>query len=199
VAESFALAAIILAAGRSTRMQDRNKLLLPWGEKRVLQVVVETLLSVPFAQVLVVTGHQREEVQGLLAGYPVRMVDNPRYAEGLSTSLRRGVEEAGAQAEGYLFALGDMPRVALETVLRLCQSFALRGPGAIAVPTFEGRRGNPVVIGREYREELLQLEGDQGARPLVQKHAQRVVEVPVDDPGIHVDVDTPQAYSAALP
>lgn len=198
MAESFALAAIVLAAGRSTRMQTRNKLLLPWKGKRILQVVVETLLSVPFAQLLVVVGHQREEVQALLAGYPVQIVYNPRYAEGLSTSLRRGVEEAGAQVEGYLFALGDMPQVAPQTLLHLCRSFSLHGPNAIAVPTFQGRRGNPVVFGNQYRAELLQLDGDQGARPLVQKHAPSVVEVPVDDPGILVDVDTPQAYGASL-
>lgn len=198
MAEPFALAAIVLAAGRSTRMQDSNKLLLPWGGKRILQVVAETLLKVPLAQVLVVVGHQREQVQALLAGYPVQTVYNPRYAEGLSTSVRRGVEEAGAQLDGYLFALGDMPQVAPETLWQLCRSFSLHGQNGIAVPTFQGQRGNPVVIGKEYRAELLQLEGDRGARSLVQKHAQRVIEVPVDDPGIFVDVDTPQTYGASL-
>ena len=90
-----ALTAIVLAAGRSTRMQTHNKLLLPWGEKRMLQVVVDTLSTFPFEKVVVVVGHQRHEIEQLLRGYALSMVHNEQYAEGMSTSIRKGVEAVG--------------------------------------------------------------------------------------------------------
>jgi len=189
------LTAIVLAAGRSTRMQERNKLLLPWGEKRIVQAVVETLLEVPLAEVVVVTGHQCAEVEEVLRGYALRLVHNPYYAEGLSTSIRAGVEVAASG--GYLFALGDMPRLKGETVIQLCDVFS-EHEDVIVVPTVSGQRGNPVVFSNCYREELLHLEGDRGAKSLFQKHASRVVEVEVEDQGIFVDVDTPEAYQKAV-
>lgn len=190
------LTAIVLAAGRSTRMQERNKLLLPWGEKRIVQAVVETLLEVPLAEVVVVTGHQCAEVEEVLQDYPLRLVHNADYAEGLSTSIRAGVEVAAASS-GYLFALGDMPRLKGETVVQLCDVFS-EHEDAIVVPAVSGQRGNPVVFASCYREELLHLEGDRGAKPLLQKYADRVVQVEVEDQGIFVDVDTPEAYQKAV-
>ena len=192
--ERTALTAIVLAAGCSTRMQTHNKLLLPWGEKRMLQVVVDTLLTVPFEKVVVVVGHQNQEVEELLQGYALSMVHNEQYAEGMSTSIRKGVEAVEDPGSGYLLALGDMPWIKKNTVGRLCMTFPRRDTRAITVPTVGGSRGHPVIFGKFYRRELLQLEGDRGAAPLLQKHAGMVVEVPVDDSGILKDVDTPGAY-----
>ena len=189
-----ALTAIVLAAGRSTRMQTHNKLLLPWGEKRMLQVVVDTLSTFPFEKVVVVVGHQRHEIEQLLRGYALSMVHNEQYAEGMSTSIRKGVEAVEDPGSGYLLALGDMPWIKQDTVERLCMTFPRRDPRAITVPTVGGRRGHPVIFGKFYRGELLQLEGDRGAASLLQKHASMVVEVPVDDSGILKDVDTPGTY-----
>ncbi len=193
-----ALGAIVLAAGRSTRMQEHNKLLLPWGEKRIVQVVVEKLLRVSFEEVVVVVGHERAQVEGVLGGYPVRLVYNPGYAEGLSTSIRQGVEAVRANVDGYLFALGDMPWGRSETIQELCRAFFRGEEGSIVVPKVSGDRGNPVVFSSSYRRELLQLKGDQGARPLVRQHAEKVIEVAVEDPGILLDVDTPEAYRAGV-
>ena len=189
-----ALTAIVLAAGCSTRMQTRNKLLLPWGQKRMLQVVVDTLLIFPFEKVVVVVGHQRREVEKLLQGCALSLVHNEQYAEGMSTSIRKGVEAVEDPGSGYLLALGDMPWIKQDTVERLCMTFPRRDPRAITVPTVGGSRGHPVIFGKFYRGELLQLEGDRGAASLLQKHAGMVVEVPVDDSGILKDVDTPGTY-----
>ena len=192
------LCAVVLAAGRSTRMQEKNKLLLPWGDRLIVQAVVEVLLSVSLVEVVVVVGHQREEVGWALADYPVRLVDNPGYVQGLSTSIACGVEAARGDAGGYLFALGDMPQVRLQTLRLLCRAFLAGPTGAIALPTLQGRRGNPVVFAGAYRAELLRLEGDRGAKPLVQKYADKVIEVRVEDAGILVDVDTPEVYRSVV-
>ena len=188
------LSGIVLAAGSSFRMEGANKLLLPWKERCVLQIVVERVCEVGLGEVVVVTGHQRAEVEEKLSRYPVRLVHNPDFAEGMAASIRVGVEAASGE-KGYLFALGDMPRIASTTLLKVAE--ALESREAIAVPVSNGRRGHPVAIGSTYRNALLALTGDRGARPVLAKNAANVVEVPVEDEGIFVDVDTQESYRAA--
>ncbi len=187
------LSGIVLAAGRSSRMEGTNKLLLPWQEQCVLQVVVERICAVGLGEVVVVTGHQRVEVEEALSRYPVRLVHNPDFAEGMAASIRVGVEAAVGE-EGYLFALGDMPQVAGKTMLKVVE--ALKSREAIAVPVRDGRRGHPVAIGSAHRDALLALTGDRGARPVLAKNAAHIVDVPVEDEGIFVDVDTRESYRA---
>ncbi len=188
------LSGIVLAAGSSSRMEGANKLLLPWQKQCVLQVVVERICGVGLGEVIVVTGHQQAEVEEALSDYPVRLVHNPDFAEGMATSIRAGVKAAVGE-QGYLFALGDMPQIAGKTILKVAE--ALKSRAAIAVPVRDGRRGHPVAIGSAYRDALLALTGDRGARPVLAKNAANVVEVPVEDEGIFVDVDTQESYRAA--
>ena len=189
------LSGIVLAAGSSSRMAGANKLLLPWKEQCVLQVVVEQICEVGLGEVVVVTGHQRAEIKEKLSRYPVRLVHNPDFAEGMAVSIRVGVEAAVGE-KGYLFALGDMPQIAGTTMLKVAE--ALKSREIIAVPVCAGRRGHPVAIGSAHRDALLALTGDRGARPVLAKNAANVVEIPVEDEGIFVDVDTREAYSTAL-
>ena len=125
----------------------------------------------------------------------MRLVHNPKFAEGMAASIRVGVEAAVGE-QGYLFALGDMPQIAGATMLKVAET--LKSSETIVVPVSNGRRGHPVAIGSAYRDALLALTGDRGARPVLAKNAANVVEVPVEDEGIFVDVDTQEAYSAAL-
>ena len=175
-------------------MEGANKLLLPWQKQCVLQVVVERICEVGLGEVIVVTGHQRAEVEEKLSHYPVRLVHNPNFAEGMAASIRVGVEAAVGE-QGYLFALGDMPQITGKTMLKVAET--LKSSEAIAVPVRNGRRGHPVAIGSAYRDALLALTGDRGARPVLARNAANVVEVPVEDEGIFVDVDTPESYRAA--
>ena len=185
------LSGIVLAAGSSSRMEGANKLLLPWEGGCVLQVVVEQICEVGLGEVVVVTGHQRAEVEEALSRYPVRLVHNPDFAEGMAASIRVGVEAAVSE-QGYLFALGDMPQIAGNTMLKVAE--ALKSSETIAVPVCAGRRGHPVAIGSAHRDALLALTGDRGARSVLAKNAANVVEVPVEDEGIFVDVDTQESY-----
>ena len=187
------ISGIVLAAGHSSRMGE-NKLLMPWGEQCVVRSVVHKVCGLGLAEVVVVTGHQGAQVQEHLDGYPVRTVHNPDFAKGMASSIRAGVERVGGK--GYLLVLGDMPKVGEETMGIVAG--ALDRDAAIVVPVMDGRRGHPVAFGSAYREELLHLEGDRGARSIVGKYRDRVIEVEVDDPGVFVDVDTPEAYRAAL-
>ena len=195
------IAAVLLAAGRSSRYGGAGdtKLLLPWGPEGIPMVaaVAATLKAAGLGRIVAVLGHRADAVGAALAGRGVETVMNPDHAEGMSTSLAVGVRAAPAEAGGYLIALGDMPAVTAGTVSLLCRAFEAAEPPAIAAPMYAGRRGHPVLFGRAYRKELLDLSGDLGARSLFARHAGRVVEVAVDDEGVLTDVDTERQYRAA--
>jgi molybdenum cofactor cytidylyltransferase len=140
-----------------------------------------------------VTGHQRERIEKALAGLPVRFVHNPDFADGLGTSLKAGIAAVPAESDGVVVCLGDMPQVDAALIDRLIAAFNPE-QGALAVmPTFNGRRGNPVLWSRRFFPELMAIEGDVGARHLITQYGEAVVEVPLTGTAAHVDVDTPEA------
>jgi len=190
MADKASIAAIVLAAGRSTRMDGTNKLLLPHGDRTIVATAVYHLLEAGYKTIIVVTGHQEEKVRAGLQGVPVTFCSNPDHASGLSTSIRCGVRAAPATAKWFLFCLGDMPQVQASTLVRLREVALALTPQAILIPTTVGKRGNPVMFSSSFRKELLRLSGDRGALPLIKKHTKKVVEVPVNDSGIFFDVDT---------
>ena len=188
------VAAIILAAGRSTRM-GANKLLADVGGAPMVRVVAQAVLASAARPVLVVTGHQADEVRAALAGLEVKCVANPDFAQGLATSLKAGLRAVPSDADGVLVVLGDMPRVTSEHLDRLSAAFAASGGSAVVVPTHEGRRGNPVLWPRALYAQMLTLDGDAGARRLLATHADRVREVDLATDAIFLDVDTPEALA----
>jgi molybdenum cofactor cytidylyltransferase len=189
------VAAVVLAAGRSTRMGASNKLLAEIAGKPLVRIAVEQALASRARPVIVVTGHQREETEAALAGLDVTLVHNPAFAEGLSASLKAGVAAAPATADGVAVCLGDMPQVDAALIDRLIAAFD-PGAGALAVvPTEAGKRGNPVVLARRFFPDLMALTGDIGARALIASHPEAVVEVPVNDAAAFFDVDTPEALT----
>jgi molybdenum cofactor cytidylyltransferase len=194
MAESLRIAAIVLAAGRSTRMGEANKLLADIGGTPMVRRVVEAALASRARSVLVVVGHQSEEVRGALAGLDVTFVANADYAAGLSTSLKAGIAAVPETAAGALVLLGDMPGIRADHIDRLIAAFKAAGtPEAIVVPVHGGRRGNPVLWPRARFAEIMQLEGDAGARRLLAEHPGAVREVDLGTEAIFVDVDTPEA------
>ena len=189
------IAAVILAAGRSTRMGGSNKLLAEVGGRPLVRIAAEEALASRARPVIVVTGHQREQVEAALAGLNVERVHNPDFADGLSTSVRRGLGAVPAEADGAVVCLGDMPQVRAPLIDRLIGAFDPERGALVVVPTIEGKRGNPVVWSRRFFPELMALEGDVGARNLIGCYGEAVAEVPVADKAALVDVDTPDALS----
>ena len=191
------VAAIILAAGRSTRMGGPNKLLAELGGKPLVRIVTEQALASNAQGVIVVTGHQADEVQNALRGLKVTFVHNPDFAGGLATSVKAGISAVPANADGAVVCLGDMPLISAHLIDRLIEAFAPDSGNLIAVPVSDGRRGNPVLWSRRFFNELMTLDGDIGARHLIAKHSEAVAEVAVDGHGAFLDIDTPQALEAA--
>ena len=191
------VAAIILAAGRSTRMGGPNKLLAELGGKTLVRIVTEQALASKASGVVVVTGHQAEQVEQALAGLNVKFVRNPDFAEGLASSVKAGIAAVPPDADGAVICLGDMPLISADLIDRLIETFAPDRGSLIAVPVSDGRRGNPVLWSRRFFNELMTLDGDIGARHLIAKHGEAVAEVPVEGHGAFLDIDTPQALEEA--
>jgi molybdenum cofactor cytidylyltransferase len=189
------VAAIVLAAGQSRRMGQDNKLLAPVDGRPMVAHVVDAMLASRGSPVIVVTGHEADRVRAALADRPVQWCHNPDYAEGLSTSLRAGLE-ALPEVEGVLVALGDMPRIKAAQIDRLIAAFHPTEGSAICVPTVRGKRGNPVLFATRFLPEMRQVSGDVGARHLIGAHADEVVEIEMDDDAPLLDIDTPAALAA---
>jgi molybdenum cofactor cytidylyltransferase len=189
--------AIVLAAGRSTRMGGPNKLLAELGGKKLVRIVTEQALASKASEVIVVTGHQAELVENSLQGLKVKFVRNPDFAGGLASSVKAGIAAVPAGADGAVVCLGDMPLIDAKLIDRLIETFAPDRGNLIAVPVSDGRRGNPVLWSRRFFRELMTLDGDVGARHLIAKHAEAVAEVLVEGSGAFLDIDTPQALEAA--
>jgi len=191
------VAAIVLAAGRSTRMGGPNKLLAELSGKKLVRIATEQALASKASEVIVVTGHQAELVEQALAGLKVKFVRNPDFAGGLASSVKSGIAAVSKDADGALICLGDMPLIDANLLDRLIEAFDPDRGNLIVVPVAEGRRGNPVLWSRRFFSELLTLDGDIGARHLIAKHAEAVAEVPVDGESAFLDIDTPQALETA--
>jgi molybdenum cofactor cytidylyltransferase len=187
------VAAVVLAAGRSTRMGGPNKLLADIARRPLVRIAAEEALASRAKPVIVVTGHQREQVEKALAGLPVRFVHNPDFADGLGTSVRAGIAAVPADADGAIVCLGDMPQVDAGLIDRLIAAFDPDQGALVVMPTFEGRRGNPVLWSRRFFPDLTAIEGDVGARHLIGRYSEAVVEVPLAGKAALVDVDTPEA------
>jgi molybdenum cofactor cytidylyltransferase len=191
------VAAIILAAGRSTRMGGPNKLLAELSGKPLVRIVAEQAIASKAKEVIVVTGHQAELVEEALKGLKVKFVRNPDFAQGLATSVKAGIAAVPEEADGAVVCLGDMPMISSQLIDHLVDAFAPDRGNLIAVPVSGGRRGNPVLWSRRFFNELMTLDGDIGARHLIAKHNEAVAEVPVEGDGAFLDIDTPQGLEAA--
>ena len=197
------VAAVILAAGRSSRFIEKNgggpsKLLASIGGEPMIARVVKAALASKARPVVVVVGHQQAEVRAALQGLDVALVENPHYAEGLSTSLRAGLDALPAQIDGAIVALGDMPSVPAFALDQLIAAFNPLEGRSIVVPTAAGKRGNPVLWGRAYFAEMTKVQGDVGARHLIGSYPEAVAEVAMKDDGVLLDIDEPAALADFL-
>ena len=191
------IAAIVLAAGLSRRMGAQNKMLVELAGKPLVRHIVEAAAASKARPVLVVTGHQAEQVRGALAATETVFVHNPSYAEGLSSSLKAGIAAVPPACDGALICLGDMPDVSPALLDKLIAAFAPDKGAEICVPTTGGQRGNPILIGHRFFAALQAIEGDVGARHLIADNEASVVEVPVQSAAVLTDIDTPEALAAA--
>lgn len=184
--------AIVLAAGASSRM-GRPKLTLTIDGKTLLAHTLAAVRTSSVSEVVVVLGADADRLLPSVPTEGVRIVVNSAYREGMSGSIRLGLRNAATSADAYLIVLGDEPFVSAKTMDRLIDTWRTGGPQAI-IPTFRGRRGHPILVDRRLAPRIETVTGDTGYRILFQTTG--VLEVPVEDPGILVDLDTPEDVEA---
>ena len=193
------IAAVVMAAGRSRRMAPHNKLLVTdKAGKPMIARVVDNVLSSNARPIMVVTGHQAEQIEHALGGRPVRYVHATDYAEGLSASLKAGIAAVPPDCAAAIVCLGDMPLVTGRMIDRLISMYNPDAGRLIVQPTFRGKQGNPMLWDRRFFPDILGITGDSGARFLVGKHADVVIEVEMADDAVLRDFDTTDSL-ASLP
>jgi molybdenum cofactor cytidylyltransferase len=188
------VSAILLGAGESKRM-SRDKLMLPWGEKTVLDHCLDVLLRSETREVVVVVRSRSEEFEERINAHPafmrkkIKVVVNPDSSGGMSSSIRKGLESIHSKSEGVLIALGDQPLLKTTTINAIIHAF-LHGKRKIAIPFYHNKRGNPVLFGRGYIRSLMRLRGDTGGRSVIETHAEEVVRVRTRSEAVIRDMDT---------
>ncbi|TFU03563.1 4-diphosphocytidyl-2C-methyl-D-erythritol kinase [Polymorphobacter arshaanensis] len=187
------IGAVLLAAGRSTRMGS-FKLLEDLNGRPLVAHAAQALIDAGLP-VFVVLGHEAAAVRAALAGLPVQFIVAADYARGMSHSLRAGLAAIPGDWRGVLVALGDMPRVSAATVAAI--TAAATSERSIVVPVHDGRRGNPVLFGRAWLARLSDSSGDRGGKALLDEFADLVTEVEVADDGVLFDIDDPATLAAA--
>ena len=196
--EPAKVAAIVLAAGESRRMGNINKLLVEVDGIAMVARAADAALESGADPVIVVIGHEREKVKAALAGRAVELLHNPDYAEGMSTSLRAGLAAFPADIGAAVICLGDMPHIDAALISRLIARFDPAQGHTICVPTYKGKRGNPVLWAAGYFGEMQHLAGDVGARHLIGIHSDAVLEIECGDAAVTFDVDTPEALESLM-
>jgi molybdenum cofactor cytidylyltransferase len=198
---SSSISAILLAAGLSVRM-GQSKQLLDWGGKPLLCHVAEVALASEVAEVLVVLGKeiearsQESEVLAeleLVFGEKLKRISNPDHTTGQASSLRAGLAAVAAESEAALVMLVDQPLITTALINTLLATYRAHDAWAL-IPRFQNQRGNPVILGRPLFAEVQQLQGDSGARIVLQRYPERIAWLDIDDAAVISDMDTPEAY-----
>lgn len=189
------IVAVILSAGESSRM-GRPKALLPIDGVRFVEKIVSTLKSTNVGNIIVVLGHNAEEIRRKISDLPVTILINHDYKQGQLSSLQvaiRHLESSGGPVDGILVHLVDHPYIEAKLVNLMIDRF-YETKKLIVVPRFQDRRGHPVIFARALFSELLAAGTDQGAKPVVHAHRDDTLEIDTDDKGVLIDIDTPEEY-----
>ena len=188
------IAAAVLAAGTSSRL-GTPKQLLDLGGKPVLALTIEAIRQSTLEPILVVLGHERQRIEQAVDLSHAIVIGNPDFASGQSSSVRAAVMAIPDDVDAVVFVLGDQPLVDPAVIDALADAHR-RHRASIAQPRYAEGRGNPVLIARELFDELLEVTGDTGARPLLERHRDQITLVDVSDRRRPDDIDTLADYEA---
>ena len=193
MSESLNIVGIILGAGRSRRMGLENKLVAEINGKPMIVHAIESVKNSRVNKTILVTGYQREIVERAVQGIEIEIIYNPNFTEGLSSSIKSIGHKLTKNVDAVILCLGDMPGITSTHINSLLKAFKNNPNRQIVIPTYKGRRGNPVLWGKKHFPLLFNLSGDQGAKVLFQNNENNITEVQIEDEAILTDLDTPDA------
>jgi molybdenum cofactor cytidylyltransferase len=190
------ICAVVLAAGESRRM-GTQKLLLDYGGKSVIRHIVDQITASIVENVYVVTGHDSDQVTKELSDSPASVVINDNYKLGMLSSLRCGISATPEKCQAVLVALGDQPAITSKLINEIVEAYRNTDKG-IVVPTYQGKRGHPVIVSMKYEDHILTRYDDVGLRGLLHEHSDDVFELTVSTPDVCSDMDIPADYKRQL-
>ncbi len=188
--------AVILASGMAKRF-GKNKLLMPLGGKRVVEHVIDHSKASKVENIFLVYGHHRQEFERIAEDKEIKLIYNEKYYLGQSYGVKKAIERLEEEAEGILFLLGDQPFITVHTINQLLEHFKAY-PQKMIVPTYDGKRGNPVIFSKNFFKEIKNIQGDKGPKEIIGKYYNQVVYVPILDSKENFDIDTKEDYKKAL-
>lgn len=190
------ISAILLAAGESRRMGGDFKPLMKWGTRTVISACIDNLKRSRVDEIIVVLGFRESEIRARLAGAGVQFAINREFSKGMLSSLKTGLPMVSPRCEGVLVALVDQPMVGPEVINPLVVSFG-DFDKRISIPTFEGKHGHPIILSREFEEEIMRLDDNDtdGLKTLINAHRHEIQEIPVESASILEDIDSPEDYA----
>ncbi|MEM9917380.1 MAG: nucleotidyltransferase family protein [Bacteroidota bacterium] len=193
------ISAILLAAGMSRRMGTQNKLLLPFQGKPLILHTVEQLLLAKPDELILVSGFESQRVEGILKNLPLKIVHNPSYENGMTSSIKVGVGAASEKSDGFLICLSDQPLLPTAVYQKLMASFRIQGTNqSILSPLYNGQRGNPTLFGSAYRQAILSHPKPNGCKDILKENRKHLLHIPFDRKVLYKDVDTPEDYQNLL-
>ena len=188
------ISATILAAGCSSRMEDKNKLLLPFQESLVINQVCNTILNSGLKPVIVVTGFEHKKIKKALPKSIDQIIHNPEWEDGMAGSIYAGMSILPDTVDGNMIVLGDMPLLTTHTLNRLIEQFCVHEGKQIIYPVYSGQQANPVIFPRKYFNEILSSSVDKGCKKVLIQYPDDAVEVLVDSDEVILDCDTKDDY-----
>ena len=195
IAREQKIIGLLLAAGSSKRMGNKNKLLSEINGTKMIVHVAEQIKKSKINQIIVVTGYEAAQIQSSLKHLITNFVHNPKHNSGLSTSVKIGLTSIPDDIDGVIIFLGDMPLIKSNHIDSIIEAFNPTEGRSICVPVCGRKRGNPVLWGKQYISEILSITGDVGAKHLLDEYSHQISEVNVDDDGVLFDVDTPEGLN----
>ncbi|MFP2997145.1 nucleotidyltransferase family protein [Spongiivirga sp. MCCC 1A20706] len=189
------ITAIVLTAGLSSRM-NRCKLSLPFKDHTIIQEVIMQLLGTSVSEIIIVTGHYREEIETLIpTDKPIQLVHNSNYEKGMTTSIQYGIQAAKHTTEGYMICLGDMPFIQTEDYNSILKQFLKHSnQQTIVRPFYQNKPGNPTIFSHHFKDEILNLDHMDGAKPLLKKFKGSLVRLEMENDSVIRDIDTRLEY-----
>src|SRR5438105_7807328 len=190
------ISGILLAAGESKRMAGAFKPLLKWGASTVIETCIDHLRRSRLGEIIVVLGHREAEVRARLAGAGVEFAINRDYQQGMMSSIKTALSLISPQSDAILIALVDQPMVGPEVIDSLIAAYT-GNEKKIVLPTYQGQHGHPIIISKDYIDEIMNISDDsaEGLRSIINAHRDEMLEVPVDSRAILDDIDRPEDYA----
>ncbi len=189
------ISAIVLAAGKSSRMGEENKMLLPFRKTTIIGAVITALSNSIVDEIIIVDKQLSNVGEQIENNDSIKYVTNKDAARGLTTSIQCGVRTASPTTSGYLICLGDMPLLTFKEYNLLINKFIAINNKAIMIPTHDNKRGNPVLFSQHFKKDIMLLLDTNGCKPLVTKYQECVREVNFSTNHCHIDIDTIEDYN----